>query len=114
MCLGFKVRETDWEQRDSKSRAAEVAMLWAARLFAVIPSPSPLQLLVRPPGLQEHSSCTEWHLLLCGVSPEAALMCLPCPWHPTQWVTFFIFPDLEFCLYKTNLCFYILIPTLPF
>lgn len=76
-----------WERqtgsRDLSSTEAEVAMLWAARLFAVMFPPWPLQLLVRIPGLQEHSSCREWHLVH-RVSPQAALTCLPCPWHPTQ------------------------------
>lgn len=83
-CLGFKVRETDWEQRDLSSTEAEVAVLWVARLFAVMPPPWPCSSSPGHLGCREHSPCTERQLLLCRASPQAVLVCLPYPWCPTQ------------------------------
>lgn len=83
-CLGFKVRETDWEQRDLSSTEAEVAVLWVARLFAVMPPPWPCSSSPGHLGCREHSPCTERQLLLCRASPQAVLVRLPYPWCPTQ------------------------------
>lgn len=83
----FKV----WEQRHLNCTEEEEAILWAARLFEWCPQPWPLlttpwQLLVRPPRLQ--GTFILHGVIFCSilhrVSPQAALMCLPCPWRPMQ------------------------------
>lgn len=112
-----------WERqtgsRDLSSAEAEVAMLWAARLFAVMFPPWPLQLLVRLPGLQgtfilQRVTSAPQDVPSSSSDVSSLSLVSHTMWNTQEWVTFFIFPDLEFCLYKTNLCFCILIPTLPF